>query len=281
MTSNNIAKRVGASLGLIFMTAMSVATVAAATLSQDFNTQQQYAQGTIVSLDKQASEVIQASIDNSANLYGVVVRDGDLSFDQGTDTNSGTVPVANAGVVDTLVSNNNGSISPGDPITVDDVAGVGQKATRSGKIIGIAQSPLNEQDTKVKTVSITQNGSQKNIIIGTVQVKIEVTDYVLPSNGDDLSSATENRNKVMQVADSLAGKQVKPISIVVAGLILLITIFVSIFLVTSSGYASMISIGRNPLSEKKIIQSLVRLLLIAVGIFVAGLLLSYAILRLV
>lgn len=273
MTASLRPKKIIGSLIFAILIATSVASVAAATVTQGFNTQDTIPQGAIVSLDKQASEVILASSANVSTLYGVVVREGDVSFSQGTNTNSSIVPVASGGVVETLVSNNNGPVNVGDPITVNDVAGIGEKATNSGKIIGIAQSALSEQDSSSRTVSIGQNGSQKNINIATIPVKIEVSDYASPHGSG-------NRNKILQVADSLVGKEVKPFGLVVSGLILLVCIFVSVFLITSSGYASMISIGRNPLSERKIIKSLLRMLGIALSIFVVGLLLSYAILHL-
>lgn len=259
----------------------STSIVLAATLAQEFNTTQRLPLGGIVSLNKEASEVELASSDNMDNLYGVIVANGDVSFDSRADQNISTVPVANSGVIDTLVSNNTGAVKAGDPITVDDVAGVGQKANSSGRIIGIAQSDLNEQDNSAKQVSIVQNGGQKYITVNTVQVKIGVAQYTVPSANDGSNGTDTNRNKVLQVADSLAGKQVKPYSVVIAALLLLIGIFVSVFLITSSGYASMISIGRNPLSEKKIIRSLLRMLVISVAIFATTVGLAYMVLRLI
>lgn len=257
----------------ILLVCIVVGQAAAATLTQDYNTKQKVPHGSIVSLSKQAGEVVLASSDNIANLYGVAVKGGDISFNQTSNASSEIISVASGGVVTVLASDNNGEIKSGDPITVDNVAGIGQKATKSGKIVGIAQSALNVRDSAAKQVSIDQNNSNKNITINTIQIKVGVTEYAPPTNNSG------NRNKILQIVDGIVGKEVKPYGVIVAGLILLVCIFVSVFLVTSSGYASMISIGRNPLSEKKIILSLLRMLGIAIVIFMVGLLLSYGILQ--
>lgn len=266
-------KKIAAGFLPIFLALIVIGQAAAATLTQDYSTTQKIPRGSIVSLGNQTGEVVLASSDNITNLYGVAVKGGDLSFNQASNTNSETVPVASGGVVDVLVSDNNGEIKAGDPITVDNVAGIGQKATSSGKIVGIAQGSLNVRDSNAKQVSIGDNGSNKNISISTIQIKVGVTEYAPPTNNSG------NRNKILQIADGIVGKEVKPYGVIISGLILLVCIFVSVFLVTSSGYASMISIGRNPLSERKIILSLLRMLGIAVTIFMVGLLLSYGILQ--
>lgn len=248
----------------------------AASLTQDFSTKQQLVNGAIVSLTGDAKTVEQASSDNLNNMYGVVVSKGDLSFQSIGQT--GMVSVANSGIVDTVVSNNAGDIKSGDPITVEDVAGVGEKATRSGKIIGIAQANFDGGTQGAKQFPLNQSGASKTISVGTIPVKLQVSEYVEP-NAAKANSKT-NRNVVLQLADALAGKQVKPYSLIIAALMVLIGIFISTFLITSSSYASMISIGRNPLSERKIIRSLIRMIFIAVIVFVTGLLLAYSVLKL-
>lgn len=255
----------------VVLAALAFATVIAATVTQDFRAQEALAKGTVVSLDKEASEVTPASSENIANLYGVVVSSGELSF--GPQGGQGvSVSVATSGVVDMLVSTNGGPVNEGDTITVDDLAGIGQKATKAGKVIGVAQRSVDEQTAR--EVSFTQDGQQKTTKVSLIPVKIEIAEY-----GRADGAAASNRNKLQQAADNLVGKQVKTYALLIAGLVLLVTVFVSTFLVTSSGYASMISIGRNPLSEKKILRSLVRLLTISVIIFIAGIALAYGVLR--
>lgn len=244
----------------------------AATVTQAYNTERTLAKGTVVSLDKDASLVVEANRENLTNLYGVVVEKGDLSFGQSSSGTSAVV--ANGGVVETLVSTSNGAVAAGDAITVDAITGVGEKATKSGRIIGVAQSAINEDSAN--TQSFTLNGDGSTVSVGLIPVKIEVRNYDVTS-GQVFAASGKSRNKLLQVADSLAGKQVKPYALIISGLLLLFGIFMATFMIMSSGYASLIAIGRNPLAEKKIVKSLARMLLAAVLIFVFSLMLAYGV----
>lgn len=254
------------SFGLVLVFSTSVF---AATLATNFKTKGEIVKGNVVSLDKDAGSVVRANRDNIINLYGVVVDSSDVSFSQA----SGGVSVASTGVINTLVSDINGPIKSGDAITVDAVEGVGEKALGTGKIVGIAQGSFDGEGGTSYTIS--QNGQNKVIKIGTVPVKVEVSNYGGKQGSASAVDASANRNKVLQTADGLAGKPVKVYALVIAALFVLVGGFISTFLITSSGYASMISVGRNPLSERKILRALIRLLAIAVGIFVSGLVLAY------
>lgn len=263
---------VGAAVGLVgFLTI----TAHAAGVTRVHQTSSELANGTIVSLDKGASEVARANRENINNLYGVVVPSGDLSFSHAEV--EGTAVVATEGVIDTLVSTNNGAIKAGDPITVDAVEGVGEKALNSGRIIGIAQANFSGQESNSRQFTVRTGTEEKSVQIGTIPVKVAVQMFSVGS-GTSLSGTGQNRSKALQIADSIAGQTVRPLALIVAGLVLLLGVFISAFLVTSSGYASLISIGRNPLAEKRIVRSLVKMLLIAVGVFVASIVLSYAVL---
>ncbi|PJA47024.1 hypothetical protein CO173_00415 [Candidatus Uhrbacteria bacterium CG_4_9_14_3_um_filter_41_35] len=55
----------------------------------------------------------------------------------------GHVPVALAGRVPTFVSNENGTIAPGDPLTTSSTPGYAMKATEAGPILGYAMEPFN------------------------------------------------------------------------------------------------------------------------------------------
>ncbi len=257
-------------MGVLSISLLGLQT-SAATVTQAYKTHKKLAKGTIVSLDKGASLVVEANRQNLSNLYGVVVEKGDLSFGQ-TNEASNTTVVANAGVVETLVSTSNGSIDSGDPITVDAITGVGEKATKSGRIIGVAQDKLDSESSNSQVFTLGADNSP--VKVGLIPVKIEVRNYDITS-GQVFAASGKSRNKLLQVADSVAGKQVKPYALIISGLVLLFGIFLATFMIMSSGYASLIAIGRNPLAEKKIVRSLIRMLLAAVIIFVLSLALAY------
>lgn len=261
-------------LGLVIVSLVS-GTLLAAGVTSEHQTNGRLASGTIVSLDKEASEVVHANRENISNLYGVIVASGDLSFNR--TTSETTAQVATEGVIDTLVSNNKGNIEAGDAITVDAVEGIGEKVTASGRIIGIAQADFTGQESNSRQFMVDTGTQEKSVQIGTIPVKVGVQMYSV-AGGASLDGTGQARNKALQIADSIAGQTVKPLALVIAGLILLLGVFISAFLVTSSGYASLISIGRNPLAEKRIVRSLAKMLLIAIGIFIASVALAYAVL---
>jgi hypothetical protein len=266
---NNLKKRlVGATLVGVLFTLLPSA-VLAVSVSQTFKTSGDITSGHIVSLDKEANTVVLANRNNIANLYGVVVGASSLEFS--TDNSKGAL-VATTGVVDAFVSTASGAVVAGDPIAVGDIEGIGEKAVRTGKIVGVAQGSLDATSTNAKDFVLNEGTTRRTIKVATIPIKIEVSNY----NPIDES----NRNKILQVADNIAGKPVSAIALIVSGIILLIAIFVSTFLLTSSGYASMIAMGRNPLSEKRIMKSLFKLILISLGIFVVGVSLSYLVIKL-
>ncbi|MDP2631718.1 MAG: hypothetical protein Q8P30_03045 [Candidatus Uhrbacteria bacterium] len=63
----------------------------------------------------------------------------------------GHVPVALAGRVPTYVTNENGSILPGDPLTTSSKGGYAMKATKPGPIIGYAMEPFNGKTGSIIT----------------------------------------------------------------------------------------------------------------------------------
>lgn len=260
-------------VGLISLLAPSVL---AATVSQTFKTNGDVTAGQVVSLDKEANTVVLANQNNIANLYGVVVSASSVEFNA---SNEGAL-VANTGVLDTYVSTANGAVKAGDAIGISTIEGIGEKAIRTGKIIGVAQGSLDENTGNAKDFQLQEGQTSRTIKVGIVPVKVEVSNYN-PATGlvNAESQDVSNRNKALQVADSIAGKPVNAIALVLSGIILLISIFVATFLLTSSGYASMIAMGRNPLSEKKIMQSLFRLIALSIGIFLVGLALSFVIIK--
>lgn len=248
----------------------------AATITHEFTPEEDLVTGNIVSVDTDSKTVFKTTADNINLMYGVVANKGSIAFSDtrsGEET-SGSMAVANSGIMPVLVSTMNGDIKEGDPITVKSLSGVGEKASTSGRIIGVALTGLNTETKDARQTTVEYKGEQKQVYIGTVSVKVGASDYAPPTSPINQSDS-QNRNMLEKIADNLVGKVVKPLGIIVAGLILLSGAFASIFMITSSSYSSMISIGRNPLAEKKVIKSLVGLVFLAIGIFGVSIGLSY------
>lgn len=121
----------------------TVTTVAAADYSEDLPVKDDVEHGDLVSLsdspnpktdDRSAPFLLQKSQEPyDQRLMGIV-----SSFAGDTRTYGFYQPVAMVGRVPAKVSTENGPINKGDPITSSSFAGVGMKATKQGRVIGIA-----------------------------------------------------------------------------------------------------------------------------------------------
>lgn len=258
---------------LLFLS-MSGGFLSAVTIAQNFRVSGEVVSGNIVSLGNGENTVTRATSENLNNLYGVVVGSGDISFSQITEEG---VQVTNSGVVNVLVTDVAGNIKFGDAITVNSIDGVGELAKEGSKIIGYAQSSMDSSNGK--TVEIQKNGQKISIKIASITVKIGISYF--GNQGSESESDESSRNKLFEIADNVADKRVKGLALVIASTIILLASLIAAFLIISSSYASIISVGRNPLSEKKLAKTLMKIILISISIFIIGLLLAYITLRLI
>ncbi len=100
-----------------------------------FPSTQQLEPGDVVSLALNGANVQRSTAPYEANLIGIVSTDP--GFIAGEDTD-GSFPVALAGRVPTKVTNENGAIAVGDPLTSSSRSGYAMRATNAGQIIGYA-----------------------------------------------------------------------------------------------------------------------------------------------
>lgn len=246
----------------------------AVTITQNFRSNGEVVNGNIVSLSDDKNTVTRANYDNLNNLYGVVVGNGDISFSQIDEQG---VQVANNGVANALVSDIAGDIKFGDAITINSIDGVGELAKEGSKIIGFAQAGMDKSSGK--TVEIQKNNQKVSIKLASIPVKIGISYFGNQNN--ESTSGDLSRNKLFEIADNITNKRVNGMALLIAGTIILVASLVSAFLITSSSYASIISVGRNPLSERKLTKALLKMILISISIFVLGLVLAYLVLRLI
>lgn len=247
------------------------ASVLAVSVAEKFTAGENLAIGTIVSLGKNTDEVISATPDNMDNLYGVVVTGSDITVGE---ADNGQITVAKDGVVNAIVSTAGGDIKKDDPITVKTINGIGEKAVEGRKVIGIAQADFDSGTDGARKIDSNASSSQAEVYIGSIPIKISVGTYATEGGQADGS-----RNLVERLADNIAGKTVNPMTIVIAGAILVFGMFSAAFLVSSSGYASMVSIGRNPLSENKALNFYAKTVAVAFTLFGLSVLLSYAVVK--
>jgi hypothetical protein len=246
------------------MLALSISAPALASLSQGFATKTPIASGSLVSLDaKSSGSVLVADLNNINNLFGVVVPPASASISL-SGSGSGQVQVVTSGTASVLVSTAGGDIKVGDYITVSAIAGVGQKVTdSSSKVVGTAQTDFNGSGEGVTKRSIEDaSGKKKEVAIGQIPVVIGVSTYTSTDGKQNYVVP----NWLQNLSNTLAGKDVSPIRIVIAGIILFIALTSVTVLLYSAVRNSIISIGRNPLSKSSVLGGLMQVIGIAGGI---------------
>ena len=180
------------------------------------------------------------------------------------------VQIATSGVITAIVSDLGGQIRAGDPVTVSPIRGVGMKASVPARIIGTAQKPAIFGD---KTADVTATGGAiTKAKLGTVQVAVQVSFYTPPAEKSVIP-------KWLQLyTNTLAGKDVPLIRVVISSLIVLAALIAVIVLLFSAVRNTMVSIGRNPLAKTSIYRGLWQIVATSVLIFLAAMGAAYLVL---
>lgn len=242
---------------------------AVTTLSESYTTKDDLPAGALVSVqDNETDIVMAAESSNVNNLLGVVIPSGSslLSLSNGKD---GQVQVATSGTLPVIVSDINGEVERGDHVTASPVKGVGMRATSNVRIVGIAQGKM----TNVKQQSYKgSDGKEHTMKLGEVPVLVNVAYYFKEPDKTIIPSAVQN------IANSLAGKEVGTVPILVAGGIFLVMLIIVSSLIYSMIRSSIISVGRNPLSQSAIYRGMVQLSGLVIAILGVGLVSIYLVL---
>lgn len=225
--------------------------------------------GTLVSTQQDDPEtVVPSSLDNADLLVGVAGNNSTLEL---SDAES-NLQVVRSGITPTLVSDINGNVQAGDRITSSPIEGVGMRASGNVVVVGIVQSDLDDANVSEREIADNE-GVLHNVRIGLVPVQIETIFYA-----GETSKSSFVPGFFQELANSVAGKQVSPVRIIVAAILLLL-LFVSVtVLVYAATKSSIISIGRNPLSEKSVRRSLLEVGLTAIGVLAFATILIYLVL---
>lgn len=225
---------------------------AVTSLSQGFLTKDTAPLGSIVSLRKDAQDYVSvATPANADNLLGVVVSSGNALLSL-SDGQSNQIQVATSGVAQVLVSDINGSIDSGDPITASPINGVGMKATTNAKIVGTAQDDLSKHNGTQQTYT-DKKGHKQTVVLGQVPVLINPSYYYKQPDKTIIPPAVQN------IANALAGKTVNSLPILISLAIFVVTLIVVVSIIYSMIHSSIISVGRNPMSQAAIYRNLIQL----------------------
>jgi hypothetical protein len=248
----------------------------AQTFTQGYSTEQSLQRGMLIQLKKNDATKIEALSQSTADrMYGLVVDPNDAPVTLSTDKEK--LFVATNGQFDALVSTQNGKISKGDYVTISAIDGIGMKSDdKQPVIIGRALEDFDGKTSVLSTAKIKNSvGTTTTVNIGRVGVNIGVAK-------NPLLKATEPNlpEALRRVAEAVAGKPVNPVRVYLSIVIFCISTIVSGVLLYGGVRSAIISIGRNPLSKKSIIRSMIQVVLVGLTIFISGVFGVYLILKL-
>lgn len=263
--------RAGLFVGCLAVLTLVASTIsyAVTSLSQGYTTSHDLSLGSIVSLEKNTNDsVVPAATSNADNILGVVIN-RDSSLLAVTNSQKEQVQIATSGTVNVLVSDINGEIHQGDHITASPLSGIGMKATANIRIVGIAQGGV--EGGKKQTYKDKQ-GREHTVTLGEVPVLVNVAYFFKEPEKTVVPTALQN------VANSLAGKTVSTVPIVLSSAVFFIMLIIVSSIIYSMIKSSIISVGRNPMSQSAIYRDLIQLSTLVIAILAVGLIAIYLIL---
>lgn len=252
--------------GIVFVTPGARAVTS---LSQGYSANESIAIGSVVSLEKNSTDsVIPSASENTDSIIGVVINDGSslLTLNNG---NKIQVQVATNGVTPTLVSDCNGAIAPGDHITASPLKGVGMKATSNSKIVGTAQGTMTNTTTQKVEGAVCDN---QEVTLGQLPVLVSISYHYSQPEKTIIPASLQN------LANTVAGKKVSTLPIIISAAIFLVAIIVVAVIIYSMIRSSIISIGRNPMAQAAVYRDVIQLSTLVLAILGVAVVAIYLIL---
>ena len=242
--------------------AFTVASAAPSAISQPYQTAaSDITEGTLVSFTAAKSGLVTpASTSNTATLVGIAADSPLVELSTGKQS---TVQVAVSGTVNAFVSDINGPVKAGDKITTSPISGIGMKATTTSEIAGTAQADLSSIKTITKSFT-TSNGQAAAVQVGLLPITVNVSYYSAPTSEGSIASILPPF--LQSIANTLTGKQVSPLRVLLGTCALLLGFIAVTVMLYIAIRSQIISIGRNPLAESAIRKGLVDAIVAAIGV---------------
>jgi F0F1-type ATP synthase membrane subunit c/vacuolar-type H+-ATPase subunit K len=202
---------------------------------------------------------ILADKDMDVSMYGVVTDESVLSIvDTQISSDPGSKLVVSTGEAYVRVTTQNGDIKKGDFITSSTKAGVGQKADRSGYVIGVALEDYTNSDKQAINSILTFVNIRSTLIDTNIRVNL---------------------------VEALRSGALAPFLTPVTSLryILAALMVGAAFVIGFSSFgrmsgSSIEALGRNPLAKTEVRNVVILNFLLTFGVMVLGLVLAYLIL---
>ncbi|MCA9332636.1 hypothetical protein KDA00_02065 [Candidatus Saccharibacteria bacterium] len=269
--------RLAALAALAFLVLLSgSSSIFAQAVTQGFGADTVLQKGVVVQLDKtDTTKVKPVTLESIEEMYGVVVDANDAPV---TLSNEGRkVFVATVGPFDVLVSDQGGTINPGDYLTISAIEGVAMKAgDKEPVVVGRALDAYDGKTNVIGAAQVTDNnGASRTVNLSRIRTDISVSRNPL------LRGETPNVPEFLRKAsEAIAGKEVNAVRIYLSVFVFTVSTIAAGSLLYAGVRNGLISIGRNPLSKKTIIRGMFQVILTGLIIFIVGLFGVYLLLKL-
>jgi hypothetical protein len=248
-------------------------------VTQSYNADASVEVGMMVQLKaKDSNTVVPVSENNIVDMLGVVIPPSNATIVLVPKTvTQQQVLVATTGRNQVLVSNQDGPINIGDYITISSIAGVGMKASGSqDEVLGKAAAAFSGTSNVIGSIPLKNTiGGGTTVSIGRIPVDMAISRNPLFARAADYIPGF-----LSKIALTVANKPVSSARIYLSMALLVITALVTGNLLYSGVRSGMQAIGRNPLSKKSIIKSLIETVIAGLIIFIVGVLAVYLLLKL-
>lgn len=247
---------------LLFLTAPLLigasASASSLSISDSYPTNSTIQSGYIVSLNSSQQAEL-ANVNNSNNLLGVVISKNSSNISYNSSATSAQVGTSGSYYVD--VSTINGDINTGDRISASIIDGIGQKATKPSRVLGIAEANFNKNSTTATKQDI--NSQIKNIYVGQIPVSISVSDFAgIPQPIKTNSLVLKFQSFASKVANKNVSENNALIGLIIFSIGLILAVVMLIFSLT----IAVRSIGRNPLAKKGIFRYILLIIVMVIVI---------------
>lgn len=177
--------------------------------------------------------------------------------------------VSTNGVVPVLVSDCNGTIAQGDEITASPLKGIGMKATTNTKVVGIAQGNMANTTTQKVDGTVCDN---PEVTLGQLPIQVNISYHYSQPEKTIIPASLQN------LANTVAGKKVATLPIIISAAIFLISVIVVAVIIYSMIRSSIISVGRNPMAQSAVYRDVIQLSALVLAILGVAVIVIYLIL---
>lgn len=267
-------KRCMALLGLsLLITIKLTGVLSAQSVTKAYGSDQVVQRGMIVGQSKDTSKVEPIDITRQNGILGVVVSANDSPITISDDAHH--IFVATSGRYDVLVSDQEGPISKSDYITLSSLSGIGMKATdEQTNVLGRAVAAFDGKTNVLGTTVLTDaKGGQKTIHLARIQVEINIAKNPLSKTADRTPAI------LSQAGRAISGKTVSAARLYLGAIIFIVGTVIAGSIMYAGVRSSIISIGRNPLSKRNILKSMLGVTVASLAVFLISTLGVYLLLR--